>query len=286
MKKILVPVDFSEVSTYAVQFAIELADKFNAEITLLNSIQFDLYSEQELSSKTGVRTIVKDVKTAVFEKMDLFAKQFNSKREIHKEVNGVNLVTAVKDLVEEQGFDLVVIGTTGVSGLSEMIIGSNTERIVRHTPCPVISVPSQVNLQSIKKVLVPLDLRELRSRFLTQIANLQDTLKCELEFTWVTDASFSARNEERLGKELSRIFKEHHIDNYRIFIVNNISPEEGLFLEARESQADMIAMATHARRGISHWLSGSITEDTVNHIDIPVWTFKIDKSEKIISLII
>ena len=46
----------------------------------------------------------------------------------------------------------------------------------------------------------------------------------------------------------------------------------------------MVAMATHARRGILHWLSGSMTEDTVNHLDVPVWTFKLDKSEEVIKL--
>ncbi|WP_425391129.1 universal stress protein [Ekhidna sp.] len=286
MKKILVPVDFSEVSIHATRFAVELADRFGAEITLLNSIHFDLYSEQQLANFSGVRTIVKDVRAAVFEKMEEFAKQFDTKHVIHTEVNGLNLVSAVKDMVEEQKFDLVVIGTTGSSGLSEMMVGSNAERIVRHASCPVISIPGSVQLESIKKILVPLDLRELRSGFLAQISMLQSNLKCKLEFAWVTDVSFSERNEERLGRELARIFKEHKIDNYRIFIVNNISPEEGIFLEAKDTNADMVAMATHARRGISHWLSGSLTEDTVNHLDIPVWSFKIDKSEKIINLIV
>lgn len=286
MKKILVPVDFSEVSVHATRFAIEFADRFNAQVTLLNSIHFDLYSEQHLPSFSGVRTIVKDIKAVVFEKMDEFVKQFDSKKNIRTEVNGVNLVTAVKDLVKEEGFDMVVIGTTGVSGLSEVMVGSNAERIVRHASCPVISILGPVRLQDINKVLVPLDLRELRAGFLSQIAKLQSSLKCELEFTWVTDSSLSQRNSEQLGKELARIFKSYKIDNYRIFIVNNISPKQGILLEAQESKANMVAMATHARRGISHWLSGSLTEDTMNHLKIPVWSFKIEKSEKIIRLIV
>ena len=80
------------------------------------------------------------------------------------------------------------------------------------------------------------------------------------------------------------MFKTHGIENYNFFVVNNIFPTDGIFVEADESKADMVAMATHARRGISHWLSGSMTEDTVNHLDIPVWSFRIDKSEKVIKL--
>ena len=63
-------------------------------------------------------------------------------------------------------------------------------------------------------------------------------------------------------------------------IICSVVPVEGILEYAIESRADMIAMATHARRGISHLLSGSITEDTINHISIPVWTYKLDKESK------
>ena len=62
-------------------------------------------------------------------------------------------------------------------------------------------------------------------------------------------------------------------------------PTDGIFEQAKSLGADMIAMATHSRRGISHWLNGSITEDTINHVHVPVWTFKLEKSNEKIELL-
>ncbi|MEM6831856.1 MAG: universal stress protein, partial [Bacteroidota bacterium] len=77
-------------------------------------------------------------------------------------------------------------------------------------------------------------------------------------------------------EEFSELIKAYGFKDASFTISNNVFPSDGILELAKEREVDLIAMATHARRGISHWLSGSITEDTVNHIDLPVWTFKLD----------
>lgn len=283
MKKILVPTDFSEVSENAVRFAIDLAKKIDAEITLFNSIHFDYFHDYQYGYHAVLQTMVDEVREAVEKRMEEFVAKFETSIQINTKINALSMVTAIKDLVKEEGYDFVVVGTHGSSGIDEFFVGSNTEKIVRHAPCPVISVPDKYSMKKINKVMVPLDLREIRSSFLDQVAKLQHLFDCELEFIWVK-TPHNIENEEAVGKELKLVFDEHGISNYKFFIVKNIFPTDGIFIEADESNADMVAMATHARRGISHWLSGSMTEDTVNHIDIPVWSFRIDKAEKVIKL--
>lgn len=283
MKKILVPVDFSEVSAHATRFAIELAEKFDAEITLLNSVHFDYYPDHQFTSFTGVQTMMDDVRKGMFQKMDQFVQQFDTRLKIKTDVNGVYLVTAVQEMTSKQGFDLVVIGTTGSSGIAEVLVGSNTEKIVRNAFCPVISVPSKASLDKIKRILVPIDIRELRHSFLEQVGFLQNKLDVQLEFLWVK-TPHNIENEEQLSQEIGQILKGHGISKYEFTIVKHVFPSDGILTHADESNADMIAMPTHARRGISHWLSGSLTEDTVNHIKVPVWSFKLDMKEKSINL--
>lgn len=283
MKKILVPTDFSEVSENAVRFAIDLAKKMKAEITLFNSIHFDYFHDYQYGYHAVLQTMIDEVQETVEKRMDEFVNQFGTDVKIEKRINPTSMVTAVKEMIKDEGFDLVVVGTHGSSGIEELFIGSNTEKIVRHASCPVIAVPSKVSLKEIKKILVPIDLREIRESFLKQIANLQDFFACELEFIWVK-TPHNIENEEMVSEDLRELFESHGIKNYQFYIVNNIFPTDGIFVEADESGADMVAMATHARRGIAHWLSGSMTEDTVNHLDIPVWSFRIDKSEKVVKL--
>ena len=283
MKKILVPVDFSHVSAEATRFAIELAEKHDAEITLLNSVHFDYYSDYQFTSFSSAKSLMEEVRDAMVTKMDEFVSKFDTKQQINTKIDEVYLVTAIKDLTKNEGFDLVVIGTKGCSGLEEVLIGSNTEKIVRHAACPVISIPDKATIGEIKKILIPLDIREIKASFLDQVAKLQKSFNANVEFLWVK-TPHNIENEEMVSAELGKHIKAHGIENFEFSIVNNVFPSDGILSYADESNANMIAMPTHARRGLSHWLSGSLTEDTVNHINVPVWSFRMDKNEKSISL--
>lgn len=283
MEKILVPVDFSPVSAYATQFAIELAEKHHAEITLLNSVHFDYYTDYQFTSFSSAKSLMEDVRDAMEDKMKEFATKFETRRKLNTKIDEVYLVTAVKEMTKNEGYDLVIMGTKGCSGLEEVLIGSNTEKIVRNASCPVISVPEKTSVDEIQKILVPIDIREIKSSFLYGIANLQKNLEAELEFLWVK-TPHNIENEEMVSTELGKLIQSHGITNFEFAIVNNVFPSDGILYRADEINANMIAMPTHARRGISHWLSGSLTEDTVNHINVPVWSFKMDKNEKSLTL--
>ncbi|WP_436516595.1 universal stress protein [Ekhidna sp. To15] len=283
MKKILVPVDFSHISTSATQFAIELAEKHDAEITLLNSVHFDYYSDYQFTSFSSAKSLMEEVREAMVEKMKEFTSKFNTKIKINTKIDEVYLVSAIKEMTKEEGYDLVIIGTKGCSGLEEVLIGSNTEKIVRHAACPVISIPDKVSVSEIKKILIPLDIREIKASFLNEVSKLQKSFKSKLEFLWVK-TPHNIENEERVSNELSKQIQSHDITDFEFTIVNNVFPSDGILSYAQEIEANMIAMPTHARRGLSHWLSGSLTEDTVNHINVPVWSFRMDKKEKSISL--
>ncbi|GAB4240093.1 MAG: universal stress protein [Ekhidna sp.] len=283
MKKILVPTDFSDISENAVRFALTFAKKIGAEITLFNSIHYDYFHDYQYGYHAALQSMIDEIRDASEKRMKDFADKFVGEVKIHTRIEPISIVSAVKELVEDEGFDYVIVGTHGASGLEEFLIGSNTEKIVRHSPCPVISVPKGAELKEIKKVLIPIDLRELRNSFLETVAKIQQIFGCELEFVWVK-TPHNIENEEKVGKELAELFKSHGIENYKFFIVKHVFPTDGILIEADEIGADMVAMATHARRGISHWLSGSMTEDTVNHLDIPVWSFRINKEEKVLKL--
>ena len=284
MKKILVPVDFSDVSEAAARFAIDLAKENNATITLLNSAEINYFSDYHFPVYSNAKLMITEVVESIQRQMDRMVKELETEGvEIRGKVSPLMLMESIKEEVKESEIDLCVVGTTGSSGLDEFLIGSNTEKIVRQVPCPVISIPQSTAIDSIKKILVPLDLREIRSSFLKEVRLLQKMFKCKLEFVWVK-TPHNIENEDVVAEELGRIFESYGIDNYSFFIVRSVFPSDGIFMEVDDSGADMVAMATHARRGISHWLSGSLTEDTVNHVHVPVWSFKINKSEKPLTL--
>ena len=74
---------------------------------------------------------------------------------------------------------------------------------------------------------------------------------------------------------MSKFIKGVTIDNYSLNVYNDTSVEKGILNFANEVGAQLIGMSTHGRKGLSHFFNGSISEDLVNHANMPVITFKI-----------
>ena len=139
MKKIIVPIDFSEYSENALETASVLARKYNAEIFALHML--------ELSNAVLTSTSEKHDVEAVFY-LKLAEKKF--KKFLEKDyLNGIKVTPVVKhfkvfsevnEVAKEHGADLIVMGSQGVSGLKEVLVGSNTEKVVRHSDIPVLVV--------------------------------------------------------------------------------------------------------------------------------------------------
>jgi nucleotide-binding universal stress UspA family protein len=74
---------------------------------------------------------------------------------------------------------------------------------------------------------------------------------------------------------MERFVRGTAAENYTLSIYNDISVEKGILNFTKEIHAQLIGMSTHGRKGLSHFFNGSISEDMVNHANMPVITFKI-----------
>ena len=138
IQKILVPVDFSESSEHALDYAVELADKLGASIHVLSVIGIPSYGVPELGvgiTATMMDNMIADNQAA----LDALARprKLDSKNMIIRagDARDVILQTA-----EELGADLIVMGTHGRRGISRALLGSVAEMVVRTAPVPVLTV--------------------------------------------------------------------------------------------------------------------------------------------------
>jgi nucleotide-binding universal stress UspA family protein len=145
-KTILVPTDFSEPSTAALDYAKQLADAFNASIHLLHVVQ-DPARQPWILETYGVSSldVLADIMTQA--QRDLEHALPESERKTHK----AELVTAVGspfgeilDYARKNNVDVIVMGTHGRGALAHALLGSVTERVVRFAPCPVLTVRANV----------------------------------------------------------------------------------------------------------------------------------------------
>lgn len=283
MKKILVPIDFSDVSKYASEFAIDLAERSGAEIVFLHSMHFNYFRDFPHATGINLQQMITDVRDAVENSVKNYIEEFKTDAKVSSVISGLHLLEAVKDTIKEQNIGLVIVGTQGSSGWAEFLVGSNTERIVRWADCPVITVPGKSSFEKINRILIPIDLKEIQDEFMQKLLKLQKLFSAHMEFLWV-ETPHNIENDESVTEDFNVLLKKYGFRDASFTIVKNVFPADGILEHVTDLKADMVAMATHSRRGLSHWLSGSLTEDTVNHVPVPTWTFKLDKKAKNIEL--
>jgi nucleotide-binding universal stress UspA family protein len=272
MKKILVPCDFSAQANEAFKVALEVASKSKAQITLLYILAVPpIYSGsgEPLAFDPIVYGSIEEEAKINLDKMKDKAAANSIK--INTEVVYGGLVSSIKNQIETKKIDLVIMGTSGTSGLSEVFIGSNTEKVVRFSPVPVLAVRRSFSLKSIKKILVPSTLQLNQTAFIKNLKELQDLFDAKLHILLVNTPIHFRTDAE--AKEAMQEFAEYYnLKNYKIHFRNYPREEDGIIDFAYSEGMDLIAMATHARKGLAHLFNISVTENVVNHVESPIWT--------------
>lgn len=274
MKKILVPFDFSDTATNAFRFAIDVANQSDGEIMLLHIVELPvMYDTLLMPSLSFEEVYIKDMKeNAEKEFKKVKAKWAKDGPKVTSHVDFGATAATINNFAKEKKADLIVMGTKGAKGLQEVFIGSNTEKIVRTAPVPVVAIKKNFK-GSIKSIVFPNALSEEAEVLASKIKSLQDFFKAKLHIVYInTPANFMRDLETR--QMLNGFVKRYMFKDCAIHIYNDIDYESGLINFAHEIKADMVAMGTHGRKGLAHLMSGSIAEDVVNHIECPIWTFK------------
>ena len=151
IKKILVPVDLSETSLNALDTAVALAKKNDAEIELLNVIENQYNIIDDGFSSTGYLTNSADILTAL-------AGAIQHSQEIKPKLlqqEGNVSDTIIKTSLHHQS-DLIVMGTHGASGYRDGFIGSNTYNVIKNACCPVLTIPAKKKYPYFRKILFPI----------------------------------------------------------------------------------------------------------------------------------
>jgi nucleotide-binding universal stress UspA family protein len=144
LRKILVPVDFSPSSDKALTYAISFAEQFGAKVTLVNVVEPAVYPTEFGYVPPEIDTLHRAMQNTAREKLTNLAEQripgrFRANTLVRVGRPHAEITKTAKDL----RCDLIVIATHGYTGLKHAVMGSTAERVVRHAPCPVLTVREQ-----------------------------------------------------------------------------------------------------------------------------------------------
>jgi nucleotide-binding universal stress UspA family protein len=190
-------------------------------------------------------------------------------------------VRQIARLAREERVDLIVIASHGRTGATRWLLGSVAEGVLRHAPCPVLLCRGRLarEFHGFERVIVPLDGSNSSARALQRV---QPFLAHSAQVTLVraTDAlvrhSALDTQEESYQAYLAAIEAElDALDPEKRYArkVLNRTPAQAILDVAEESEADLIAMVTHGRKGLDRALIGSVTERVARHALCPVMVF-------------
>ncbi len=279
MKEILVPTDFSEQAEGALRFAQQAAQSLGAEICLFHTINMPhLFSSFYLDNTTAAQ-ITKQARESTLEEMELLKKKYSyGAINIKTKVFIGSVIEGIEDYLAENEPEMIVMGTNGASGIREMFIGSNCEKVVRIANCPVFSLPNHQSFKGIRDIVIPTDMVDISEHYFEELLKIHNMFNATLHFVWI-NTPHVIENEEIAKARLQSYVDHIGITDYTISIRRDIMADAGILRFTDEIGADLIAMATHGNRGIAHLFSGSLAEDIVNHSLIPVWTYNLHSKE-------
>lgn len=141
VKKILVPIDFSDTSVEALKYCISFSQVFNAELVLLHVIEPFVYPPDFSLGQIAIPTSDYEFDTKAITELDSLVKQ-----NIPDSVKTKSVIKTGKPFLEiietakEEDVDLIIISSVGRSAVEYVLFGSTAEKVVRKAPCPVLTI--------------------------------------------------------------------------------------------------------------------------------------------------
>ncbi|MGK0412446.1 MAG: nucleotide-binding universal stress UspA family protein [Polaribacter sp.] len=276
MKKILVPVDFSEKSEFAAKMANNLAQKYNGAIYLLHLIE--LPSVITGRAEVGNYSIVESILflRKIRQRMQEFKENFfNENLEVHYAIKLQNPYEGILKYADKMCADIILMGSKGHSTFEEIFIGSNTEKVVRSSKIPVLVVKKDNDDFKMKELVFASNFKikenkEVFKKFLDFANHFNSNIHL-LKIN--TALNFESTHEAT--EKVKNYIADFDLPKFSINIYNDLSVEKGILHFAKEINADLIAIGTNNRSGLSHLFSASVTKNLSNQALKPILTIKV-----------
>lgn len=270
MKTILIPTDFSNCADRAAQMAINIAKGNDYQLHFLHLMSTPV---NWLQSSHEEQLMYKDVHEKVNlanDKLDQVVQKAEGEGVAAKKfLKFDNSEQVILEHIDNHTIDLVVMGSHGAKGVKEFFLGTNAQRIVRHSRVPVLITRETDHVAPIKSIAFVSDFdAEMVDHFrstlsLARMIGVRVRLvfiNVPLNFTDTPTVEARMRVYENIEPAL---IEAKDIYNFGDF-------EDAIKYYCAEHEVGLLSMLTHGRRGLDRFFAGSLTESVINHVNLPV----------------
>lgn len=274
MKTILVPTDFSEGAKNAANTAIAIAKKTKATIHFLHVLAtpvdwLKLSKEQEKNYPDTLHEIGEAT-----DKLNKLIKKAQTEGVESKEMLRFNMgVADLGDYIDKHDYDLVVIGSHGITNIGDAVLGSQAQRLLRNAKTPLLVMKSKFKTGFDKLLFASNFEDEAKPAFKKALA-FAELNNAEVHLLYVNvpyhfeDTPASMERMKKFKKLADGAVKGIHI-------YNSHGEEKGILEFADANDIDIISLTTHGKSGFMRMLAPSIAESLANHSGLPVLSINV-----------
>lgn len=272
MKDIIIPVDFSKQSEFALETGAILAKKHNATLHVLHMLEL---SDSIISKSDSENTNEMFFMLALAEKRlkPFLDKDYLKDVKVVPVIKRHKVYNEVDALAKEIDADLIIMGSQGLTPQDGIFAGSNAEKMVRNSSTPVLVIKSGPENFNFNKIIFATDMSEASVPAFQKATDLFSELGSTVQPVYVNRPFNDFINSKEFNEKLNKFSAAGGSKQVKFIAGHTI--EDGLIQYAEETNAGVIAISTNARKGLNRLLRGSISENLANHSRLPVMTFKL-----------
>lgn len=265
MKNLLVPTDFSEYSNAALEYAIYIAKIRKSTIHVLSVVLSNNIEEFE-KVEQKMHNLKKDPKLE------------GVKLETYVKLDGV-ICDEILACAGEVNADLILMGSHGSSTIAEILLGSNTEKVVRKSNFNVLTIKHSMIRENIKTIAFASDFSKESNQIFGTVRDIADKFNTNVHLLKINTPSHFEPTRVSMEK-INKFIKNENLspltgDKYKIALYSDSTEELGILNYCIENEIDIIALGIHNKTSIWKLLHESTSQNLVSHSFRPVLTIPI-----------
>lgn len=273
--KILIPTDFSVQAEFAYLMVKKLEEKTSIDIHFLHVL--NVPDTVSMDSRGDIQTCGEIDVNFVVKQKEIAERKLENLKVLYGNHINVHLVLgkttdAILDFSNSHGFDLIVMGTKGASGIKEILSGSEAQIIARRSKIPLLSLMCDRSDLQIQNVLLVHNFSNPKKEGMGLMHKLIKAFNTKVHFLQIT----SGKVESELGKvesDMKHFAELNGLVNYECHLINDKDVENGVVHYNQINNMDIICIGTHGKGSLFHQ---SATEKLINHLFKPIISFHLN----------
>ena len=273
--KILIPTDFSVQAEFAYLMVKKLEEKTSIDIHFLHVL--NVPDTVSMDSRGDIQTCGEIDVNFVVKQKEIAERKLENLKVLYGNHINVHLVLgkttdAILDFSDSHGFDLIVMGTKGATGIKEILSGSEAQIIARRSKIPLLSLMCDRSDLQIQNVLLVHNFSNPKKEGMGLMHKLIKAFNTKVHLLQITSGKVESEL-EMVELDMKHFAELNGLVNYECHLINDKDVENGVVHYNQMNNMDIICIGTHGKGGLFHQ---SATEKLINHLFKPIISFHLN----------